>query len=208
MRFSKKFSFRCDKTAFLFVYIYGAVGKGERRIKRELFEDYVEAYGRILFRLCFSLCRNSADASDLYQDTWMRAFASYDSHDPEKEIVKWLYSICVNRFRDICREKKRRPEEVKFDSNEHKDAFMASLPSGGGFGKSDFELLYQAMDKLPENQREVLSLKYFSDMSCEEIGIVLGISVSAVTTRLSRALNGMRTYMNGREEQTDEEIHE
>ena len=164
-------------------------------MNKDVFEQYVSEYVSKLSRLCFSLCRNEHDASDLYQDTWLRAYNSYDKHDV-KNFEKWLYSICVNGFRDTYRKRLRYPQEIIFDSTEHKDSFFASIPDNDQFDNEDYDNLYAAIDTLPEKLRICISLRYFSNLSCAEISTVLSISVSAVTTRLSRAIKQLAKEMN------------
>lgn len=164
-------------------------------MKKDLFEQYVVEYGDKLSRLCFSLCRNEHDASDLYQESWLKAYSAYDKSDVHN-FEKWIYSICVNLFKDSYRKKIRGPQEVVFDSTEHKEAFMSSLSSEDEYEENDYSELYAAIEKLPEKLRACISLKYFSDMSCADISSVLGISVSAVTTRLSRAIKALAKEMN------------
>lgn len=164
-------------------------------MKKEIFEQYVVDFGNKLSRLCFSLCRNEHDASDLYQETWLKAYNSFDKTDVHN-FEKWLYSICVNIFKDGYRKKIRGPQEMIFDSNEHKDAFMATLTDEYEYEIRDYSNLYAAIDKLPEKLKICISLKYFSNLSCAEISSILEISVSAVTTRLSRAIKVLAKEMN------------
>jgi RNA polymerase sigma-70 factor (ECF subfamily) len=164
-------------------------------MKKEIFEQYVVDFGSKLSRLCFSLCRNEHDASDLYQETWLKAYNSFDKTDVHN-FEKWLYSICVNIFKDNYRKKIRGPQEMIFDSNEHKDAFMATLTDEHEYEIRDYSNLYAAIDKLPEKLKICISLKYFSNLSCAEISSILEISVSAVTTRLSRAIKVLAKEMN------------
>ena len=168
-------------------------------MKKDVFEQYVEDYGNKLSRLCFSLCRNEHDASDLYQDTWLKAYNAYERTDIHN-FEKWLYSICVNLYKDDYRKRTRGPQEVVFDSNEHKDAFIASLSADDEFEENDYSELYKAIDKLPEKLKICISLRYFSDLSCLEISKVLEISISAVTTRLSRAIKALAKEMNREED--------
>lgn len=168
-------------------------------MKNDVFEQYVADYGSKLSRLCFSLCRNEHDAFDLYQETWLKAFNAYEK-TKINNFEKWLYSICVNNFKDTYRKKSRGPKEVLFDSTEHKDAFMASIPATDDYDDNDYSKLYTAIDKLPDKLKVCISLRYFSDLSCAEISSVLDISVSAVTTRLSRAIKFLAKEMNKSEE--------
>ncbi len=89
---------------------------------------------------------------------------------------------------------------MRFDTNEHKDAFLASLSTDDEYENDDYTELYDAIEKLPEKLRVCISLRYFSDLSCVDISTVLGISVSAVTTRLSRAIKALAKEMNSGKE--------
>lgn len=172
---------------------------GAEAIANNIFEQYVVEYGDALSRLCFSLCRNNHDASDLYQDTWLKAYSSYNKANVHN-FEKWLYAICMNLFRDSYRKKIRGLQEIQFESNEHKDAFMSSLSVEDEYDKADYSELYNAIEKLPDKLKAVISLRYFSDLSCADISDVLGISVSAVTTRLSRAVKALAKEMNSGKE--------
>ena len=116
-----------------------------------------------------------------------------------KSFDKWLYSICTNCFRDTYRKKLRGVQEVQFDSNEHKDSFMNSIACDDEYEEKDYSALYNAINKLPNKLKETISLRYFSDLSCNDIAEILGISLSAVTTRLSRAIKQLATEMNREE---------
>lgn len=178
-----------------------ALAKGKKGAARinNIFEEYVVKYGDALSRLCFSLCRNTHDAADLYQDTWLKAYLSFEKSNV-KSFEKWLYAICVNKFRDTYRKKLKAPLEIQFESNEHKDTFMASIAADDEYEESDYSALYAAISRLPEKLKTVISLRYFSELSCNDIAEVLGITVSAVTTRLSRAIKFLAVEMNSGKE--------
>lgn len=73
---------------------------------------------------------------------------------------------------------------------------MASLSAEDEYSEEDYSELYSAISKLSPKLKEVISLRYFSDLSCAEIAEILNISVSAVTTRLSRAIQNLSRLMN------------
>jgi len=131
----------------------------------------------------------------LYQETWLKAYSAYDS-EKVRDFEKWLYAVCVNLFKDTYRKKLRGPQEIVFDTNEHKDAFMASISVEDEYDSADYSQLYAALSKLPEKLKTVVSLRYFSNLSCADIAQVLGITVTAVTTRLSRAIKTLAAEMN------------
>ena len=79
-----------------------------------------------------------------------------------------------------------------YSANDYSQSDYAS----NSYDSNDYSELYSAIDKLPEKLRICISLRYFSDLSCAEISNVLEISVSAVTTRLSRAIKALAKEMN------------
>ena len=73
---------------------------------------------------------------------------------------------------------------------------MASISVEDEYDSADYSQLYAALSKLPEKLKTVVSLRYFSNLSCADIAQVLGITVTAVTTRLSRAIKTLAAEMN------------
>ena len=65
-----------------------------------VFEKYIEQYSERLSRLCCNLCRNYADADDLFQDTWFKAMKNFDKYDKTRDFGKWLFAVCVNTYKN------------------------------------------------------------------------------------------------------------
>ena len=148
-----------------------------------MIDQYIRQYGTRLYGLCLSLCANSFEADDLYQDTWLRAFKSISQYDPSREFEPWLTKICVNTYRNILRRIARSPL-LNFQTSEEKDALLQSVPTPES---PDYGSLYETVDRLPEKLRLAVILFYFEDMDIAAAAHVLGVPEGTVKSRLSKA---------------------
>ena len=143
-------------------------------MEQEFFDRAVQCWQDMVFRLALHQLGSYADADDA------------DLSDPaekagQKHLRRWLLRVTVNWCLDQPRSPWRR-RRVDWDSLENQPAF--ETPEQGE--------LYQAVMSLPEKYRTVLDLFYYEELSVREIGEVLGLGQSAVTTRLSRARKLLR----------------
>ncbi len=139
-------------------------------------DQYIRQYGRRLYGLCRSLCRNVQDADDLYQDTWLKALDKLDSYDPGLPFEPWITRICVNTYRNALRRLARSPVRPM----EEGEDFPAAEDS-------DYAPLYEAVRGLPEKLRVTVVLYYFRDMDTAGTAEVLGVPQGTVKSRLSKA---------------------
>lgn len=149
------------------------------------FERYVAEYSPDLTRFCMKLCADVHDAEDLFQDTWARAFDKFDRYKPENSFKSWLFTVCVNCFKNSKREKYNSSKAV-FSTPEEKERFIRSIPAG----EQDIDAyldLHTAIHTLPKKHRVVLVLHYFREFSQGEIAMMLEIPEGTVKSRLSTA---------------------
>ena len=139
-------------------------------------DQYIRQYGRRLYGLCRSLCRNVQEADDLYQDTWLKALDKLDSYDPGLPFEPWITRICVNTYRNVLRRLARSPVRPM---EEGEDFPAPDSP--------DYAPLYEAVRGLPEKLRVTVVLYYFRDMDTAGTAEVLGVPQGTVKSRLSKA---------------------
>lgn len=151
-------------------------------------EQYIAAYGYRLSRLCFSLCKNTHDAEDLYQETWLRAIRAYHRYDPSRPFDVWINRICINCYRDLCR--KKRPT-VDFDTTEHMEQFFNALPDDDE-QRADYAALYAAMRSLSADEQAAVSLYYFDEFDGKTAAAMLGKSYAHFRLILHRARNKLK----------------
>lgn len=150
------------------------------------FNNYIERYNADLTRLCVSLCGNISDAEDLLQETWLKALRYYKKYDRAFPFDKWLFSICVNTYKNSmnCAFLKRRK---LFQNDEEERLFFFSIPEVNDNTIDDYIELHKAISSLSKKHRIVIVLYYFKDYSIREISQIIGIPVGTVKSRLAVA---------------------
>lgn len=144
------------------------------------FEPLVERYQRVLFAVALRLLRNYDDAKDVTQNTFIRAYEHLDSFDPDRRFFSWIYRIAVNESLNF-RRARRTPQSTD-----------GVLEVGGGQteaveARERAAWVEQALGKLTDDYREVVVLRYFGELSYEEISEALGVPEKTVKSRLFSA---------------------
>lgn len=146
--------------------------------QREAFSELVVRHQHVVFNLAYRMTSNHQDAADLAQEAFIRAFRKLYSYKPAYSFRNWVMGICANlarnRFRSITR---RRALEIRHAEEADTDAHVPDPRHA---------LLEQALQRLPEQTRVPLVLKYMEDLSLEEIARTLRLGLSAVKMRLAR----------------------
>lgn len=144
-----------------------------------------------LYRTALRLTRVPADAEDLVQETYLKAFRAADSFRPGTNLRAWLFTILHNTARNRARDRAR--EAVSVDSDVVERA--AELPPAGGPAETPETLLLRdtmtpelqaAIDSLPEAFRQAVWLRDVEEFSYAEIAEMLSIPVGTVMSRISR----------------------
>ena len=142
-------------------------------------ERILDTYGDRLYRLCFVMLGNEADAEDAVQETMIRYFQKAPAFsDPEHEKA-WLLRVAANRCRDILRQRKR---------HSHTDVDSLSLAAPENQDKTILDALMQ----LPEKYRLVMVLHYVESCRVEDIAKFIHRTPSAVKMRLQKGRQLLR----------------
>ena len=150
------------------------------------FEQVVRAYASDLFRYVYWLCRDRAQAEDLVQETFARAWAAWQDQRDEKAVKAWLYAIARNEHARLY-ERKR----VDIDPDAELEALVAS-PHDPGLALD----LRKAFGRLPEAFRDCLLLQVLGGLSSAEIAAAAGATEEAVNMRLARARRALRELLD------------
>ena len=153
-----------------------AVARGDATALEEL----CRRHGRSLYRFLARLT-GGRDAEDLYQETWLRVVRAAARFAPERRFTTWLFQIALNLSRDWHR--RRPPEPV--------DPATLDARAGGSGGAAVVEAGLDArrlLATLPEAQRTAVILRYYHDLSEEEMAAILGCPRGTVKSRLHHAM--------------------
>lgn len=172
-----------------------ALLKRTARGEREAFAVLVRRHQDRVYRLARRLLRSPLEAEDAVQEVFLRAYQHAGRFQPSSTVAAWLNRITANYCLNRLRAQTVR-QEVSWEGLEAEgwEPDRRAQEGRGGddpwtvvAGKELAEVLQQALDGLPENQRQALILKRFGDLSYQEIGELLGISPGAVDGLLKRA---------------------
>lgn len=144
-----------------------------------------------LRRFALSLCRSSHLADDLVQITVEKALHARKSYDPASKIEAWLFHILKNAWIDITRKQRVRGQEIDIDDV----VDLAGQERHRGDEKLMIANVMEAVETLPLNQREVLLLVCFEELSYAEVAEILDVPKGTVMSRLSRARTAIATKM-------------
>ncbi len=177
------------------------------------FEELINLYKQSLWKFVYRLLNNSEDANDAVQQTLIQVYRSLPTLENRERFRSWLFMIARNK----CIDQLRRKSNVLFSD------FRDSAKSDGGDEDEgeDFsplqcfpdpaplpdeiveryetqQILRDAIAALPERPRQVVALRYTTDLSFSEIGETLGINENTAKTLFQRAKNQLRFYLRQR----------
>jgi RNA polymerase sigma-70 factor (ECF subfamily) len=173
---------------------------GAQNGDREAFRTLVERHSRYLFRVVYRLTRNTEDAQDVVQDTWLKAHAQLGRFEARANVRTWLTRIAINCAIDHLRITRRREpayDPATFEQEptsgwiETTDAEPDRLVLAGEIG----ERVDQTLVRLTTLERAAFVLRHIEGMSINEIGLALGLNTSATKHSIFRAVRKMRAAL-------------
>lgn len=169
----------------------------------EEFSRVVETYSNNIYRLAIKMLNNQLDAEDVLQETFIKAFRGLKSFDGRSKISTWLFRIATNEALMILRRKQPNflsiDEPIDTEEGEQEPIQIIDwccLPENEFLSDETRERLNAAVQTLPETLRVVFLLRDISDLSTHEVAEVLGLTDTAVKTRLSRARLRLREELS------------
>lgn len=160
----------------------------------QVYHDLIRPYEHSVYKMALSYMKNEADAEDVAQEAFLKAFRHLASFRGEAKFGTWLVGIALNEARGrLRRNASVRMESIDRDSEEGSHVSPAILrdwreiPSEALERKEIRQLLQSAIGELPDIYREVFLLRDVEELSINETAEVLTITVSTVKVRLHRA---------------------
>ncbi len=146
---------------------------GDDRALAELLRRYEHGLSHFIFRQT-----GGRDVEDLYQETWMRVVRHADRFDSSRKFSTWLFQIAVN----LCRDWRRSPptEVASGDAAATIGSGVERIEAGIDAGR--------LLGMLPEEQREVVILRYYHDLRESDVAEILGVPKGTVKSRMHNAM--------------------
>jgi RNA polymerase sigma-70 factor (ECF subfamily) len=170
------------------------------------FADLTMEYMGSLYSAALRMTRNPADAEDLVQETYLKAYRAFGSFKEGTNLKAWLYRILTNTFINSYRARKRRPEQTDIDDVE--DLYLYRRLGGleaVNAGRSPEEEVLEhfteaevkdAVEALPEQFRMAVLLADVEGFSYKEIAEILDIPIGTVMSRLHRGRKALQKTLH------------
>ena len=164
------------------------------------FEVLVRSYSSLVYSLALRLTGSRADADDLSQETFLRAYASLRNFSPDRCLelkpVPWLATIGTNLWRNLVRNRLRSPSSlVPYDGERHDVAELKPGPEQAAIARDGWARLASLVVMLPEHYRVAVVLRHVIGLSYQEMSEVLKCPVGTAKARTSRGVTALRAML-------------
>lgn len=165
------------------------------------FHELMGIYRERIYQTCWSLTRNSEDASDVMQDVFLRVYAALGSFKGKSKFGTWLHRITLNTALDFLRKEARHKSKRVYNEDENdlqlQDQFRSEAPKqrDSVFYSELQSVINVAIEQLPRRQKEVFVLRYYQSLDIKEIAEVTKCAEGSVKRHLHRAQLRLREIM-------------
>lgn len=161
------------------------------------FEQAVQQYSDMVFRIAYSYFKNKEDAEDIYQNVFFKLFDNKKTFHDEEHRKRWLIRVTLNE----CHSLQHSPWKRKRQDCEDMDRLLEEKADKEDwqFPSSDMHEVTEMLHCLPEKYSIVLYLYYYEEYSTKEIAVILKRAESTIRTQLMRGKEMLKKKMFGKE---------
>ncbi len=162
--------------------------------RAKAFSSIVRSYQERIYWHIRKMVLSHEDANDVLQNTFLKAWNGLDGFRGDSQISTWLYRIATNETLTFLSNKKMR----SFSGiDEVEDNLLKNLQSDTYFSGSEVEMkLQKAILTLPDKQRLVFNMKYFDDLTYDQMETILGTSTGALKASYHHAVKKIEKFLN------------
>jgi len=153
----------------------------------EAFSRLVEAYQRPVYNLAYRMLGNGAEAEDAAQETFLRVYKRLDTYDPKRKFSSWILSIASHHCIDRLRRRRGDPLSTQEIKGSRWIPDPKPKPEERSLANERDAEIRALLEELPTQYRLVIVLRYWQDLSYDDMAQITGATVSAVKSRLHRA---------------------
>lgn len=162
---------------------------------------------RKIYGMALRMLGDREEAAETTQEVFLSAFRGLDRFQENAKFSTWLFRIAVNRC--ISKLRKRPPLQMSIEEQPELMEWTRALSRDGGqeaevFREQRRQAVLRSLQKLSDEQRTVLELKFFQENTFEEIGDIIRTPISTVKSRFYAALDNLRKSLRGWAEESDD----
>lgn len=173
-----------------------AIARGLKKQDPALLDHLIELYQHRLLRYLLFLTGKRDVAEDLFQETWMRVLMRGSQYNGKARFDTWLFTIARNLVIDLSRKRTMASLDEMSESNDDERPFEVAMsgpsPLDHFQSREDCAEVGEVLLKLDSTYREVLVLRFYEELSLEEIAGVTRAPLSTVKSRLYRGLAALK----------------
>jgi RNA polymerase sigma factor (sigma-70 family) len=164
-----------------------------REGNQRAYADLMQRYKDSIYFMVLKMVNNKEDAMDLTVETFAKAFEKLDKYQPEFAFSTWLFRVATNNCIDFIRKKKLNTTSIHGLTDDDGDEQPLQIrsdvlnPEESSIKKQQTEELRLLIDGLPSRYRNLITLRYFDELSYEEISEQLDLPLGTVKAQLFRA---------------------
>jgi RNA polymerase sigma-70 factor (ECF subfamily) len=176
-----------------------AIARGLKKQSPELLDQLIELYQHRLLRYLLFLTGKREVAEDLFQETWMRVLLRGAQYNGKARFDTWLFTIARNLVIDLSRKRTMASLDEMSEGGEDERPFEIAMSGPSPLeqfqSREDCAEVGEVLLKLESTYREVLVLRFYEELSLEEIAAVTKSPLSTVKSRLYRGLASLKPQM-------------
>lgn len=159
------------------------------------FAELIDLYQDMVFGLAYKMTKNREEAEEVSQDSFVKAFKNLSSFKGDSKFSTWLYRIVYYTSLDAIKKNKKEQNtfeinEITFNQIESVDSILQRIER-----KERAQIIEQCLDKLPDDERALIWLFYFDELSLKEIVEITNMSEANVKVKLHRARKKLLTIV-------------
>jgi len=167
------------------------------------FKELVDIFRDRVYNTSLGLLQNPEDAEDISQEIFIEIFQSISAFKGKSKLSTWIYRITIQKSLELLRKRNRKKRSgtlLSLFGKEH----LINAPATAQFyhpgvkleNKERAAILFQALNKLPQNQRTAFTLHKTEDLSYAEIAEIMGVSVSSIESLMFRAKQNLQKFLS------------
>jgi len=168
---------------------------------QKAFAELMQRYKDSIYFMALKMVNNRDDAMDVTVETFAKAFENLDKYKPDFAFSTWLFRIATNNCIDFIRKRKLNMISINMENDDGEDITLqikADIlnPEEDSIKREQSEALKGMVDKLPSRYKMLITLRYYDELSYEEIALQLDSPLGTVKAQLFRAHTLMYNVLN------------